>query len=402
MSPLPPNPPLVPTPKSTPSVGTDVETLPETKLSQEDLLEADAAMWAVVLAGGIGSRFWPLSSSKRPKQVLSLAGERPLIADTIMRLYPLVPAERVLVVTSADIAPAIEAAIPDVPRDNLLIEPSPLGTAAALVWAAKTIARRAGPETIFCTLHADLAVAFPEVFRHTIKAAARAASVEDVLVAIGARATRPEPAFGYIVPSAAAPTEAAATLGGAQRVQRFVEKPSVDAAQALIAAGALWNTGICVWRAHVVLDALVRHTRELSAAAMIALEAGDHDGFAARVERVSVEHGLLARSDRVVVLLGEFGWDDVGTWGSLRRARELDDDGNGGVGHALFIDAESNIAHAEGRETCTVLYGVDGLLVVALPGLTFVTTLEKAHDLRPLLDQLPESVRVRDLPSSAH
>jgi mannose-1-phosphate guanylyltransferase len=108
-----------------------------------------------------------------------------------------------------------------------------------------------------------------------------------------------------------------------------------------------------------------------------------------------------------VVLLGEFGWDDVGTWGSLRRARELDDDGNGGVGHALFVDSESNIAHAEGSQRsqgseasevsdiCTVLYGVDGLLVVALPGLTFVTTLEKATDLRGLLEQLPESVRVR-------
>ncbi len=397
---LPPlRPPQLPRPPKLGGGGTGLGTLPEQKLHKEALLEADAAMWAVVLAGGIGSRFWPLSSSKRPKQVLSLAGERPLIADTIVRLHPLVPSDRVLVVTSADIAPAIEAAIPEVPRENLLIEPSPLGTAAALAWAAKTVARRAGPETIFCTLHADLAVAFPELFRHTLKAAARAASTEDALVAIGARATRPEPGFGYIVPSMASPAEAAA-LGGGQRVQRFVEKPSVDAAQALIAAGALWNTGICIWRAHVVLEALERHTHELTPAAMAALEAGDHAGFADRVERVSVEHGLLARSDHVVVLLGEFGWDDVGTWGSLRRARELDDDGNGGVGHAHFVDAESNIAHAEGSETCTVLYGVDGLLVVSLPGLTFVTTLEKATDLRPLLEQLPESVRVRDQPPS--
>jgi mannose-1-phosphate guanylyltransferase len=145
-----------------------------------------------------------------------------------------------------------------------------------------------------------------------------------------------------------------------------------------------------------VLDALQRHTPELSPEAMTALEGGDHARFAELVERVSVEHGLLARSDHLLVLLGEFGWDDVGTWGSLRRARELDDEGNGGVGHALFIDAESNIAHAEGNDMCTVLYGVDGLLVVALPGLTFVTTLEKATDLRGLLEQLPESVRTRD------
>jgi mannose-1-phosphate guanylyltransferase len=373
------------------ATGTGLETLPEQQAIQETRLEADAALWAVVLAGGIGSRFWPLSSSKRPKQVLSLAGDRPLIADTVFRLQPLIPVERVLVVTSADIAPAIEAAIPEVPRENLLIEPEPLGTAAALAWAAKVLARRAGPETMFCTLHADLAVAFPELFRHTLKAAARAANIEDALVAIGARATRPEPSFGYIL---AAPVERA--LGGGQRVKRFVEKPSAELAAELIAAGALWNTGIFLWRTRAVLEALERHTPELSAAALAALDAGDHATFARLVESVSIEHGLMTRADQVVVLLGEFGWDDVGTWGSLRRARELDDDGNGAVGNAVFVDAESNIAHAEGSDICTVLYGVDGLLVVALPGLTFVTTLEQATDLRPLLEQLPESVKVRD------
>lgn len=394
---LPPiRPPGTPRPPVLPGTGaTGVGTLPEHKLQRQALLEADAALWAVVLAGGIGSRFWPLSSSKRPKQVLSLAGERPLIADTVQRLHPLIPAERVLVVTSADIAPAIEAAIPEVPRENLLVEPNPLGTAAALAWAAKVIAQRAGPETIFCTLHADLAVAFPELFRHTLKAAARAASTEDALVAIGAQATRPEPSFGYVIPRPGSVAEKSA-LGGAQRVQRFIEKPSAEAAKALIAQGALWNTGICMWRAHVVLDALERFTPELPPDAMTALDAGDHAAFAERVERVSVEHGLLARSDHLLVLLGEFGWDDVGTWGSLRRARELDDEGNGGVGHAVFVDAESNIAHAEGSDLCTVLYGVDGLLVVALPGLTFVTTIDKATDLRPLLEQLPESVKARD------
>ena len=395
MSGLPLRPPGSPNPPKLLGGGAAVGTLPAEKRQQTALLEADAALWAVVLAGGIGSRFWPLSSSRRPKQVLSLAGERPLIADTVMRLQPLIPTDRVLVVTSADIAPAIEAALPEVPRENVLVEPSPLGTAAALAWAASVIARRAGPETIFVTLHADLAVAFPELFRHTLKAAARAASTGDALVTIGVRATRPESGFGYIIPKMPSVSEAA-SLGGAQRVHRFIEKPSTEAAAGLIEAGALWNTGICVWRAHVVLEALERHTPELSSAALAALETDNHATFADLVERVSVEHGLLARSDQVVVLLGEFGWDDVGTWGSLRRARELDDDGNGGVGNALFVDAESNIAHAEGSEICTVLYGVDGLLVVALPGLTFVTTLEKATDLRPLLEQLPESVRARD------
>ena len=148
----------------------------------EALLETQTALWAVVFAGGIGTRFWPLSTPKRPKQLLALVNERPLIVDTIARLSPLVPAERVLVVTSADIADALHEAIPEIPRANMLIEPRPLGTAAALAWGAQEVANRAGPDTVFCALHADLSVGFPDVFRDALRRAATIASSEPVLV----------------------------------------------------------------------------------------------------------------------------------------------------------------------------------------------------------------------------
>src|SRR5690242_2600177 len=175
-------------------------TLPAEEPQTEALLGSDVNMWAVVLAGGIGSRFWPLSTPTRPKQLLNLIGERPLIAETVARLAPLIPPERVLVLTSRDIAPAIRAAIPEIPETNMLVEPRPLGTAAALAWGASEIVRRAGPETLFCSIHADLAVAFPEFFRHTVIRAARVAAREKALVAVGVRATRPETAFGYMRP----------------------------------------------------------------------------------------------------------------------------------------------------------------------------------------------------------
>src|SRR4029450_9418790 len=157
-------------------------------------------MWAMVLAGGIGSRFWPLSTPDRPKQLLKLIGDRPLIAETISRLAPLIPPERVLVLTGRDIAPAIHAAIPEIPKINMLVEPRPLGTAAALAWGAQEIIRRAGPETVFCCVHADLAVAFPDFFRQTLIRAARVAGCENALVTVGVKATRPETGFGYIRP----------------------------------------------------------------------------------------------------------------------------------------------------------------------------------------------------------
>jgi len=369
---------------------TGLAALPAEQREAADAPQAGAPLWAVILAGGIGSRFWPLSSPGRPKQLLALVSERPLIAEAVARLDPLVPPERVLVLTSQDIAGAIRAAIPTVPDRNLIVEPRPLGTAAALAWAAGEIASRAGPDSVFCCLHADLAVAFDEAFRHVVRVAAHVAATDDVLVTVGVPCTRAETGFGYIVPGAPLLPDHPFEAGGACQVLSFEEKPARPRAETLVTEGALWNTGVFVWRTRVVLRELEQHALEL-AAALSALEARDHEAFCERVQPVSIERGMLERSGRVVVMAGDFGWDDVGTWAALRRARELDDTGNGASGRTHFIDASGNVVHAEGA--AAVLYGVDGLLVVTLPGITFVTTLERAADLKPLLDTLPPDLR---------
>lgn len=355
-------------------------------------LDTRLSLWAVVFAGGIGTRFWPLSTPARPKQLLALVNERPLIADTIARLAPLVPAERVLVVTSADIADALHRAIPEIPTANMLIEPRPLGTAAALAWGSSEIAKRAGPDTVFVALHADLATGFPDVFRDTVRRAAAVASSEDLLVTIGATPTRCETGFGYLQPGAAIDSMMSPAEGGACYVDHFVEKPTAALADTLIEGGALWNTGIFVARAKVVMAELERHTSELRHG-LEALAGGDMPRFAELVTSVSIDRGLFERCDHLAVLLGEFGWDDVGTWAALRRVRELDDTGNGVMGDGHCIDASGNVIHADG---CSVVaYGISGMLVVSLEGLTFVTTLERASELGPLLNALPGSLRFR-------
>jgi len=380
---------IVPVVPATTTTAEPVATL----TSEEPLAQAqrstDASMWAIVLAGGIGSRFWPLSTSTRPKQLLNLIGERPLIAETIARLAPLIPPERVLVLTSRDIASAIRAAIPEVPDANMLVEPRPLGTAAALAWGASEIVRRAGPETVFCCIHADLAVAFPEFFRQTVIRAARVAAREKALVAVGIRATRPETGFGYMRPGM--PLHGGMAVDGAEcRVKSFIEKPAPVLAEMLVGDGAYWNAGIFVWRGQDVLDALSQYTAEL-AHGLQALRDRDFVRFAGMIQSVSIERGLLERTTNLVLVPGEFGWDDVGTWASLRRARELDDDGNGAHGQVHFVECTGNVVHAEGVPV--VLYGVSGMLVVTLSGLTFVTTLDRASELRPLLDALPDEIR---------
>ncbi|HEX6313639.1 MAG TPA: sugar phosphate nucleotidyltransferase [Gemmatimonadaceae bacterium] len=378
---------------------TGLATATAAQASPAEATPIDEKLWAVILAGGIGSRFWPLSSSERPKQVLALVSERPLIAEAVARLEPLVPHERTLIVTSGDIAAQIRAAVPMIPEQNILVEPRPVGTAAALAWAAGEIRHRAGPDAIFCCLHADLAVAFVDAFRHVLREASRVAATADALVAVGVQCTRTETGFGYLMPGLPLREDQPLEAGGACHVVAFEEKPARPRAEALIREGALWNSGIFVWRARVVLEALAQHCVEIGGA-LAGLERRDQDAFISGVRSVSIERGLLERcSGNLVVQPGDFGWDDVGTWAALRRARELDDEGNGAFGRAHFLDASGNVVHAEGAPV--VLYGVDGLLVVTLAGLTFVTTVERAAELRPLLDSLPPDLRRPGRPADA-
>jgi len=355
------------------------------------------SIWALVFAGGIGSRFWPLATPATPKAVLPLVGGRPLVADTVGRLWPLVPPERVLVATSADIMEAVRAALPDVPRANLLVEPRPLGTAAALAWGAQEVGRRAGESAILCALHADLGAAFPELFRAAVARAAGVAAREHTVTLVGARPTRDETQFGYIVrgePLAGEPDRHAGERHAPAPpfdVAQFVEKPSADVVGELRANGALWHTGIFVGAANDVLDALRLYAPDVAQGGK-ALEAGDVAAIADMVRPGSIERALFERMGRLIAIEADFGWDDVGTWASLRRVRDLDDDGNGAIGPAAFVEATGNVVHAD--QGTVVVFGVSQHLVVTRPGLTFVTPLDRAAELKPLLDSLPGSLRV--------
>lgn len=370
--------------------GAAVDTLPVAHPEAARAPDTDVALWAVIFAGGIGSRFWPLSTPKRPKPLLRLVSEHTLIEDAIGQLQPAIPPERVLILTSHDIAPAIRSVTREVPEQNVLVEPRPLGTAAALAWGVHEVSRRGGPSAMVCAIHADLAVDFAEQFRLTLRSAAAYAAREQALVAIGIKPTRPETGFGYIQPGAALDPELSLRRGGAHGTLAYIEKPSEHEAKARIANGALWHGGIVVGSAATFLDELAAHTEEVRDA-LLPLASGDLPGFVAMARSASLERGLLERTHRLLVVLGEFGWDDVGTWASLRRARELDDDGNGAIGRAHFVDAECNVVHSE--TGTVVVFGVSHMLVVTIDGLTFVTSLERSGDLKPLLDALPGSMR---------
>lgn len=344
--------------------------------------------WAVVLAGGVGSRFWPLSTPDRPKQLLALVDERPLLVATLQRIADLVPAERTLVLTNASLAAPIGAAVPGLPQQNIIPEPRPAGTAAALAFAAAEIERRSGRDTVMMCVHADWAIADEPQFRATLSRAAHIARDQHGLVTVGIVPTRPDPGFGYIEPGE--------TVGGsgARRVRRFIEKPTHERAVDLCAGSCLWNSGIFVWRVGDFLDEIRAHTPEVaSALSQLDSRPDSLDRFFAAVRSISVDVGVLERSDRVYVIPGNFGWDDVGTWASLHRVRTADASGNVTSGNVFASASSNNVVHAEGN--AVVLFGVSDLVVVTRDGLTLVTTRERSVDLKNLIESLPPQLRTR-------
>jgi len=337
-----------------------------------------------VLAGGVGSRFWPLSTPARPKQLLPLVDHRPLLVATLDRLAPLVPAERTLVLTNASLRDAVRDHVPTVPAENIIAEPRAVGTGGALAWAASEIARRAGDDAVMLSVHADWAVSDDAGFRAALDRAGNLAEQHAALVTVGVVPTRPDTGFGYILPGASIAEDA-------NRVDRFVEKPERANAARMIGDGALWNSGIFAWRVGDFLAEVRALTPELAPA--LANAGTDADRFFAAATPVTVDVGVLERSAKVVVMPGSFGWDDVGTWASLARVRQQDERGNAANGPVVLVDADDNVVHAEGTDV--VLYGVTDLVVVARNGLTLVTTKEHSADLKALIANLPDRIRDR-------
>lgn len=339
--------------------------------------------WVVLLAGGIGSRFWPASTPGRPKQLLPLAGEQPLIVETLQRARALAPAANLLIVAGEHLRPQLKEALPDLRADQLLVEPEAKGTAPALAWAAReVIARATRPEdTVMVSLHSDHAIRPLERFVSTLEQAMEGAALTDRLVTIGIEPTRPETGYGYI--EVGDPLQA-----DVLEVQRFVEKPDrATAEEYLRGGGYLWNSGMFVWRPQVLLAEFVSHTPEI-ARALPRLEAEDVAGFFNTAPNLTIDHGLMERTRNIAVLRGEFEWDDVGAWAALLRVRQVNQEGNLLLGEAHAVDCGGSLIWAE--DGPVVAFGVEGLVVVRSSGVTLVTTKDRANDLKSLLARLPD------------
>ncbi len=352
----------------------------------------DPHLHVIVLAGGIGARFWPASTPSVPKQLLPLGGDRPLIRETVDRALRLVPPDRLAILTGSHLRGPIARTLPPETGKSFLVEPRPRGTGPALAWAAWTLARQ-DPEAILLSLHSDHVVSPEEEFLDSLRAACHIARTEDSLVTLAVPPTRPETGYGYIRPGAVLEPGSPWDRFRAFRVRSFVEKPDVERARRYLRDGFLWNSGIFAWTARRFLEEVRIHAPEV-ATHLPLLEAGDTDGFFRTVPPISVDEAVLERSGRVASVEATFQWDDVGTWEALRRTRTADGDGNVALGASYPVAAQNNTVFAP--DETVVLFGVEGLLVVRSGGITLVASRERAGELKELLKALPEALRNPD------
>ena len=347
---------------------------------------ADPHLWITVLAGGIGSRFWPVSTPTRPKQLLPLASARPLVVDTVERARALADDARIRILAGDGLVAPLRSALPDLSRDAYWVEPQARGTGPVLAWAAWQ-AHRADPDAVMLSLHSDHAIHTTEAFVEGARAAATLAARERALVTIGVEPDRPETAYGYLRPGDRLdPVDGVAAF----RVGSFHEKPDRATAERLIAEGFLWNTGIFAWRADVFLEELTRHAPGI-AGSLRHLENDDPDRFFAEVQADTVDEAVLERSDRIAGIVAPFAWDDVGSWEGLARARGSDPGESVVVGQGRVVDGSNNVVYAEGG--AVVLWGLDDVVAVHTPGATLVMRRDLAPDLKRLLDRLPDHLK---------
>lgn len=343
--------------------------------------------YAVIMAGGAGSRFWPLSRAARPKQVLPLGPTKePLVAATVRRIRNLVPPERVLVVTSAQLADAIAEVLPEVPRENLLLEPVGRNTAPCVGWAAARVART-DPSAKLLVLPADHHIEDEARFERVLRAALAAADSGD-LVTVGLTPTRPDTGFGYI-------EVGDAREGEARAVTRFVEKPDLARAQSFLASGNfLWNSGMFFFRADAVLEAIRAQLPEL-AAGLDAFDRASSEGREDEVVRetfgtlpnISIDHGVMERAPRVAVVPGAFGWSDLGTWITAWELAQKDEDGNRLPEESVAIDARGNHVVAKAGKL-VALVGVEDLVIVDTDDALLVVPRARAQEVRAVVDAL--------------
>jgi mannose-1-phosphate guanylyltransferase len=344
-------------------------------------------VYAVVMAGGRGERFWPLSTDRLPKPFLPLLGEKTLIRQTVERLLPWIPAKRILISIGEAQRRIAAEQLPEIPADNFIVEPVGRDTAPCLGFCALHIGSR-DPEGVMIAVPADHYISDPVAYRLTMEKGIRALAGATAVV-FGIPPARPETGYGYIQTH---PAEGAAEF---RSVIRFVEKPDAARAQEYMALGNYyWNSGIFLWRNLTLLGLLQQHVPALYAGLdHLRPWIGDeekrgmlHEAFAA-LPRISIDFAVAEKMTGLRLVPAEYVWDDIGNWGALERALPHDASGNVSIGSCSSLEADGCISYSDAGTVA--IFGLSDVIVVQANGKVLVCAKDRASDLKRLLPQLP-------------
>ena len=348
--------------------------------------------YAVIMAGGSGTRFWPLSRRERPKQILKLLGEQTLLEKTVERILPLFPLENVLVVCNRSYAGLIGQSLPGLPPENILAEPVGRNTAPCIAWAAARLAR-IDPTSVMCVLPADHHIKDEQRFRTLVEVALKSAQSMDTMVTLGIIPTKPNTGYGYIrTGEVVTVVDGVALLRGEQ----FVEKPDQHTAEEYIAKGNYyWNSGMFVWQTRVIIEELRRHLPQIMEPLLKYVDERPSSSEGPGLEElfqmlpsVSIDYGVMEKSARVSVIRGDFGWNDVGSWDALDEILPVEN-GNVVIGEGcVLVDTKNCVVIS--KQPLVACLGVENLVIVAAGDAVLVADKKRAQAVRLIVDKLKD------------
>jgi mannose-1-phosphate guanylyltransferase len=347
-------------------------------------------MFAVIMAGGKGTRFWPRSREKMPKHLLDIQSEKSLVRETVDRIRPLVPPERTLVVTGRSHALELMRLLPEIPAENILIEPVGRNTAPCIGLAALHVQMRAG-DAVMLVLPSDHRIADEAHFLHVLETAAKSAESPGTLVTIGITPTSPATGYGYLEQGLRVATE-----GNLQicRVKTIREKPDLDTARDFLARGGfVWNSGMFVWKASTILAEIARHLPEINQGLLQIGEALGTDSEEEIIEKtyprlpsVSIDYGVMEKAENVFVIPADFGWSDLGSWDALWEESPKDENGNVVRGRFIGVDSGDSLVYSPDK--LVTIVGVQDIFVVETKDALLICRRDRSQDVRKVVEEI--------------
>ena len=339
-------------------------------------------VYAVIMAGGSGERFWPWSRRKVPKQLLPIVSQRSMLQETIARLTGIVGPERIIVVTNKDQKRSVARQIPRLNKKNIIAEPASRNTAPCIAVAAAAILRKS-PDAVMVVLPADHTISQVTRFKKAVKEAIDIARRWDVLVTLGIRPAGPHTGYGYI-------KKGRRLAKGLYRIARFTEKPSFRKAKKYAASGKyFWNSGMFVWRADTIMDEVKKHLPQLYRLC----RGRDLAAIYSQAENISIDYGIMEKTDNAVVYEAGFGWDDVGNWAALEKYFRKDKKGNIIRGDALLYGVSNSTVFSQG--TLMAVIGLSNVIAVSAGDAVLVCPRDRAEEVKKIVSAIKKGGKYR-------